>query len=455
MLAVLALAWLVIAPVAVPAATYVWDGGGNGSNVGDFNAKQNWGNRHDAPGGIVDDLVFAAIVGSSANPMLSADSATHSIVFDAGAAAFTVGGAFTLTVGGGGILNNGVNEQVFRVQRLTLGADESWVAATGNLSFSGVTITNGGFTLTIGGAKDTAISAALVGSGGLIKTGAGKLTLSNRNNSYTGLTDVRSGTLVYANGNVIGLSPLQVSGGTVDIGGFSDTVSAVTLVSGNLSGSTGVLNSTIFDLRSGTVSAILGGAGATLVKSTPGTVSLSGANTYTGTTSVTEGTLLLTGSGSINGSMDLSINAGAALQTSGAFNLSGRSLQLEIAAGPSNGFLNAGGALTYGGSIKLNLAGTYGTQSWNLFDFSTQSGTASSVTLAGTYNGSLVNQGDLWQGTVGGKFWVFNEATGVLAVIPEPGAFTMLLAGFSTLLILQRGRRRWRGNAFDRISRDS
>lgn len=449
----LALGFLAVAPVR--SATYVWDGGGNGSKVGDFRAKQNWGNSHDAPGGIVDDLVFTAIVGSSTTPTLSTHAATHSIVFDARAAAFTIGGAFTLTVGGGGIVNNGTTGQVFRVQRLTLGVAESWVAAAGNLSFNGLMINNDGFNLTIDGAKDTAISAAISGSGGLIKTGAGKLTLSNGTNSYTGLTDVRSGTLVYANGNVIGLSPLQVSGGTVDIGSFSDTVSAVTLVSGNLSGSTGVLNATTFNLRSGAVSAILGGTGATLVKTTAGTVSLSGANTYTGATSIKEGTLVLTGTGSIKGSMSLSIDAGATLQTAGAFSLAGRSLQLGIAAGTSNGFLNAGGALTYGGSIRLTLAGNYGTQSWNLFDFASQSGTASSFTLAGTYNGSLINEGDLWLGLVGGRFWFFNEATGVLFVIPEPGALTMLVGGFGTLLILRRGRRRWRGGSFDRFRCDS
>jgi autotransporter-associated beta strand protein len=97
---------------------------------------------------------------------------------------------------------------------------------------SGTTITNGG-TLQVGNggtsgsigsgpvtdngvlifnrADDVTLARAITGTGSLIKTGAGKLTLSNTNDTYTGDTTVSNGTLVTAivSGN------LNVNGGTV------------------------------------------------------------------------------------------------------------------------------------------------------------------------------------------------------------------------------------------------
>ena len=96
-------------------------------------------------------------------------------------------------------------------------------------------------------------------------------------------------------GRLADTSTLTVSGGTASLSTFSDTVGTVQLVSGSITGSTGILTSTTaHDVRSGSVSAILGGT-AGLTKTTAGTVSLTAANTYTGTTAVKAGTLQLTG----------------------------------------------------------------------------------------------------------------------------------------------------------------
>ncbi len=135
-------------------------------------------------------------------------------------------------------------------------------------------------------AVDAVLSGVLSGTGasGLIKTGAGALTLSGAS-TYTGLTEVQAGTLALGAGNVLAnSSTLRVSGGTLSLGANSDTVAGVQLTGGGITGSGGVLASTTaYDLQAGSVSAILGGA-VDVKKTTAGTVFLSGNNSYTGVT---------------------------------------------------------------------------------------------------------------------------------------------------------------------------
>ncbi|MEN3929441.1 autotransporter outer membrane beta-barrel domain-containing protein [Microvirga sp. W0021] len=85
----------------------------------------------------------------------------------------------------------------------------------------------------------TDLSAKLTGSGNLAidAINAGKVSLSNATNDYTGVTSVVSGTLQMANDNVLGFtSDVQIAGGTtLDMNGFSQTVGAVhTAVGGTL-----------------------------------------------------------------------------------------------------------------------------------------------------------------------------------------------------------------------------
>lgn len=128
-------------------------------------------------------------------------------------------------------------------------------------------------------------------SGGLTKTGTGVLTLSGAS-SYTGATTVNAGTLALGANNVLAdAGTVLVNGGVFDVNTRTDTVSGVTLQSGAITGTTGILTSTsIFDLQDGTATAILAGA-VGVSKTTAGTVVLGGANTFTGAVSVTGGTL--------------------------------------------------------------------------------------------------------------------------------------------------------------------
>lgn len=434
---------LLCVPASVHAATYTWDGGGVNSK---WSVSGNWDANGAPP--LSDlantDLVFAGVAHLSPS-MDTNNYIIHSLTFS-GASAFTLDSqnSETLTIGTGGITNNNTNASGQTItSALILGADQTWLASSGNLIFSGATITNGGFTLTIDGTANTSISEAISGIGGLTKKGAGTLTLSNSTNSFSGLTAVDAGTLRYGSDNSLGAGPVTVAGGTLDIDIYRDTVGTVTMDSGSINGTTGVLTSLTFNLRKGTVGAILGGTGSTLTKTTVDTVTLSGANTYTGATTVSAGILALTSTGSISSTSSLIIDAGATFQTATAFGLASRSLEIGVGSSSSKGFLTVGGALTYGGSIKLTITGTYTLQTWDLIDFASQTGGASSVTLAGSYSGSLTNVGDVWTGTVGGRNWTFNEATGVLGVVvPEPSAWVTLLGALGALVGLQRTRRR-------------
>jgi autotransporter-associated beta strand protein len=96
-------------------------------------------------------------------------------------------------------------------------------------------------------------------------------------------------------------------GGTLDLGGSTNTVRGLTLASGSVVDGT-LLSSSFHVVQSGTVSAGLTGP-AGLLKNTAGTVTLSGTNEYTGGTTVSAGVLLVENSAAIPGGSLLSIGA--------------------------------------------------------------------------------------------------------------------------------------------------
>jgi autotransporter-associated beta strand protein len=196
----------------------------------------------------------------------------------------------------------------------------------------------------------TTASGLISGAGSqLTKTGVGNLIFSGSSaNTFSGGLTVNSGTVTAAKVNGFGSGPLVVNSGTADIGTFNQTATSVTLVSGTISGTSGLLSSSSYALQSGTVSAQLGGA-ASLTKTTTGTVNLTGANTYTGTTTVSGGTLKANNAtGSATGTGTVTVNSGGTLGGSGRI------------SGPV--VLNAGATISPG-----NSPGTLstGSQTWN------------------------------------------------------------------------------------------
>ena len=174
----------------IPTGVSTWDGGGGNGN---WSTTSNW-NFAPANSG---SLVFSG----STQDAVTNDSLTNvrSITFNNNAAAFTLSGnALTIS---GGVTNNSTSAQTIGLN-LTLSAAQQFNAASGNLTVNG-TIATGGNALTVTGSSNTTLAGAVSGSGSVVKSGAGMLTLS-ANNSYSGDTTVAAGNLVVGHAQCAG-----------------------------------------------------------------------------------------------------------------------------------------------------------------------------------------------------------------------------------------------------------
>jgi fibronectin-binding autotransporter adhesin len=254
---------------------------------------------------------FAGVISGASGSLVKNGSANQTLTGDNSFTGLTDVQAGTLTLNrSGGAIADGAPVQISGgtlavTQSDTVGAV---TLVSGTISGAG-TLTGSSFAVQSG-----TISAPLGGSATLTKTTAGSVSLTG-NNTYTGLTDVQAGTLTLnrSGGAIADASAVQVSGGTLAVT-QSDTVGAITLTSGTISGA-GTLTGSSFAVQSGTISAPLAGSGA-LTKSTAGTVTLSGANTFTGATNISAGTLALTGGGVLSSSSGINM-------TGGTFDISG------------------------------------------------------------------------------------------------------------------------------------
>jgi autotransporter-associated beta strand protein len=160
------------------------------------------------------------------------------------------------------------------------------------------------------GAVVGTVSTAANTSGGLVKNGAGILTLGAAS-TYTGGTTINAGTLALGVDNALAATgAVTISGGTFDLNTRSNTVGTVTLQSGAITGTTGVLTSTSdFQLQGGSVSASLAG-GVGLQKTTSGTVTLTGVNTFSGAVNVTGGVLAFSSISALGTGNAVTVNGG-------------------------------------------------------------------------------------------------------------------------------------------------
>ena len=136
------------------------------------------------------------------------------------------------------------------------------------------------------------------GTAGLVKTGTGKLILSNAN-TYNGGTIVSNGTFAFGSQSAAATAGAVTltSGTTYDLGGFTVTNSA--LAASGAAIVNGTLFAPSFVLPGCVVSASL--AGPVALTNTSGTLVLSGLNAYTGGTFLNGGTVSVSSDDNLSG----------------------------------------------------------------------------------------------------------------------------------------------------------
>jgi autotransporter-associated beta strand protein len=205
-------------------ATRIWNGGGADAN---WTTAANWTPATPANGELL--LFQGALRQINTNNLLTS---VGQIVFRNGG--FTLrGNPLSLRWG---LLNlDGSNTHAIPT---TLAAPQSFVASNGTLIVA-ASVANGGFDLTLDGTGSHRLTAAVSGTGGLVKAGPGSATLTAAN-LFTGGTIVQGGALIVNSpGSLTSGSTMTVATGAT-LGG-SGTISGVVINSGALSpGNSGV-----------------------------------------------------------------------------------------------------------------------------------------------------------------------------------------------------------------------
>jgi autotransporter-associated beta strand protein len=262
-------------------------------------------------------------------------------------------------------------------------SDVTTILGTGNLN-SGAAI---GFDT---GAGNRTYSIALAdGAGpsvrGLTKLGNNTLFLTG-NNTYTGNTTIRQGTL-------------QLGNGTVD---------------GSISSTTGIINNGTFAINSvgnRTIGNVISGTGALNATGANGTtLILTGNNTYTGNTSVSgTGFNLQIGNGTTDGSIASSGGISIATNSFVTFNVIGNQTITSNISGSATGarlFKSGNGTLTIAGTNDANNT----TVNAGILRIQNSNGLGSSTTLA-NYISEIQLAGDIAL-SAGKTFLISNDANG-------------------------------------------
>ncbi|EGA3897190.1 fibronectin-binding autotransporter adhesin ShdA [Salmonella enterica] len=344
------------------------------------------------------------------------------------------------SLGTGTIANSGVLQVGEGELENTLSGTGSLVkTGTGELTLSGDNTYSGGTTITGGtltadhadslGSGDIDNSGVLKvgegelkntlsGSGSLVKTGTGELTLSG-DNTYSGGTTISDGTLIAASVNALGSGDIDNSGvlkvgegelkntlfgsgslvktgtGVLTLSGDNSYSGGTTISDGTLIadhadslGTGAIANSGVLQVGEGELENTLSGSGS-LVKTGTGELTLSGDNnTYSGDTTIADGTLIAAnvnalGSGDIdnsgtlmldaNGAFELAkitthsgattaLAAGSTLYASQLTQENGSTLSIDLGAATDDAVITAD-SVTLGGTLNVTGIGSV-TDSW-------------------------------------------------------------------------------------------
>ncbi|EDC8491767.1 fibronectin-binding autotransporter adhesin ShdA [Salmonella enterica subsp. enterica serovar Rissen] len=353
----------------------------------------------------------------------------------------TIAESATLALSQGTLDNNVTGEG----QIVKSGSDE--LIVTGDNTYSGGTTISGG-TLTVDHADSLGtgtianssvlqvgegeLENTLSGTGSLVKTGTGELTLSG-DNSYSGGTTITGGTLTADHADSLGTGTIANSGvlqvgegelentlsgsgslvktgtGELTLNGDNDYSGGTTIDDGVLIadnadslGTGAVANNGVLQVGEGELKNTLSGTGS-LVKIGTGELTLSGDNTYSGGTTISGGTLTADHADSL-GSGDID-NSGV----------------LQVGEGELENTLSGSGSLVKTGTGELTLSGDNNTY---FGDTTIAGGTLIAANVNALGSGNIDNSGTLML-DANGAFKLANVTT-------HSGATTALAAG-STL----------------------
>ncbi|EKE7139528.1 fibronectin-binding autotransporter adhesin ShdA [Salmonella enterica] len=291
----------------------------------------------------------------------------------------TIAESATLALSQGTLDNNVTGEG----QIVKSGSDE--LIVTGDNTYSGGTTISGG-TLTADHADSLGTGAVansgvlqvgegelentLSGSGSLVKTGTGELTLSG-DNTYSGGTTITGGTLTADHADSLGSGSLVKTGtGELTLSGGNDYSGGTTIIGGTLTadhadslGTGAVANSGVLQVGEGELENTLSGSGS-LVKTGTGELTLSGDNSYSGGTTIIGGTLTADhadslGTGAVANSGVLQVGEGElenTLSGSGSLVKTGTG---ELTLSGDNSY--SGGTTIIGGTLTADHADSLGT----------------------------------------------------------------------------------------------
>jgi autotransporter-associated beta strand protein len=240
----------------------------------------------------------------------------------------------------------------------------------GSLSGTGGTVQiDSGQTLTLGGNNaSTSFAGTIFNTGNLVKQGSGTFTVTGTL-AHTGTTTIGGGTLLSGAANIWqATGPVTIAtNGTLDLGGFDQSIATVNLAGGTLANGalTGAIVSTV-----GTVRDIGGGANSLLANA--GTTVLSGSGSFAQGLTLAGGNVTLQGAGASIADIALvTVNAGTLAvnvgETIGALAGSGGTVQIAsgqtLTTGGSNastgfaGVIAGAGGLVKTGSGVMTLSG--------------------------------------------------------------------------------------------------
>ncbi len=290
--------------------------------------------------------------------------------------ATTIGDGTTASTLTGGALNAFSNSSALTVNVASTVDLGGTTQTINTVNLAGGTIQNGTLAGTVSASGGTISSIA-----GTANVGVTGGTVTFTADSYSGTTTVSGGTAQgSANDAFSAASATTIDGGTLNLGGFSDTISPVTMTSGTLTN--GTLAGTV-SASGGTISSI---AGTANVGVTGGTVIFT-ADSYSGTTTVTGGTAKA-GSGG-------GFSPNSAFTVSGTLDLNGFSNTIGSLAGASTGIVTNSAAattatLTAGGNgTSTSFAGTIENTGTGVIGL-TKTGAGGTLSLSGanTYTGA-------------------------------------------------------------------